>query len=288
MNNALLSSADVDLQYLLKLARDKNKCVRDSAVIDLQLYGTEEIFGDLIFFCYENDYLTREAGAAVLGSLKIRKKENLKQVIELLAVLALHETSKRVRCSAISALGLRYVDSHCYRRHILSVLSKTTQDADDSIRLSTAEAVSYVENNKAIPMIEKLLRDKDKEVRDWTAFFLQSSKLDSEGIRDALVAMLNDEYEDARREAIYALAKLRDVRVTPTLQKELEKQNIVLKMLEAAGDLGVAALLPALRLIVRDFKGDGDEGEKIAKKQYERLKRKIYRQRHKGRQHSQK
>ena len=269
----------MNMLELIQSLSDDNPCIRNAAVLELQFNGSEEIVEEVVKLCSAPNYKLREASAAVLGFVNIQDSAKLRLATTCLTALALGDKSLRVRRSAISSLGGRYSKSPSVRRYILPVLVETAKDTSASIRLSTSEALSNVRSKIAAPLIEKLLQDTDKYVRDWTAFYLQFTNLDSKCIREGLLLMLQDEYDDARIEAIYALVNLKDRRVVPALKDELENDSVILKMLEAAGDIGDVALLPTLEGIVASFKGDGDEGERIAKKQYQRLLRKTQRQR---------
>lgn len=259
---------------LVQHLETKDPKVRSAAILELQLNGTEEILDRVLLLGKHGNYKAREAAAAVLGFMEITDRTKLREVVVLLAVLAFDDGSIRVRRSALSALGGRYAHSPLHRRYILSLLADAVQDPEATIRLSASEALSNVLNKKAIPLIETLLDDPDEGVLDWTAFYLQFTKLDSEGIRKRLVGMLDRSDGDARREAIYALARLKDRRVTPALHAELSKEFIRFRMLEAAGDLGDPTLLCVLKDIKVSFAGDR-ESEGIADKQYQRLKRKA-------------
>lgn len=99
----------------------KNPKLRSAAILELQLNGTEEILDRLLLLGKHGNYKAREAAAAVLGFMKITDRVKLREVVTLLTALALDDRSIRVRCSALSALGGRYIYSPLYRRHILSV-----------------------------------------------------------------------------------------------------------------------------------------------------------------------
>jgi HEAT repeat protein len=191
----------------------------------------------------------------------ISPREKLEKVVNILSFFALDDSSKEVRHSAIYALGYRYSIERKYRRFIVSILARTAEDADASLRLASTHALSNVGDKKIIPVVEKLLRDQDKHVRDWTAFYIKNSTysgFDSEEIRNALVTMLDDEYDDARSEAVCSLAFLRDRRALAALHQELDVNEYTIKniMAEAAADLGDASLLPNLEVWDERFPGD--------------------------------
>ena len=277
---ALLYCRDLDINEIISLLGSSNSYIRNAAIIRLQLeiYTDHKLVINMIQLCSSGNYRLRTSGVSVLGCFENLSAESLEIIINILSCFALHDSSREVRISAIYSFGYRYSIDRRYHPFIISILKKTANDDNNLIRLATVHALQNVRDKSAIPIAEKLLRDDNKDVRNWAAFSLQLTGLDSDEIRNGLVAMLKDECDEARYEAIYALTTFRDRRVLPALQQELQKETIILKMLEAAGDLGDAELLPYLKNIVNDFKGSADEGERIAIKQFRRLQRKVQRQ----------
>lgn len=269
------------ISNIRNLLTETNRDIRVRSIYELQRDATEETIDALMVLCSDSDYKVRATAATVLGWVAIRDKKKLHDATRILIGLAVDEKSIRVRSAAIAALGARYDSRPVCHRMIFPVLVQASQDAKNSIRLAVSGALSSIENKKSIPLVENLLSDSNRDVRNWTAFFLEWTRLDSEGIRNALVNMLEDEFDDARCEAIWALARFKDSRVLPVLRHELQKKVVGLRMIKAAGDLGDASLLPELKQLVNDFKGDGDEGERIAQKQYKRLMRKTRIRNHK-------
>ena len=286
---AFLYCRDLNERELLDLLGHRNSYIRTAAVNKLQIQGPGGAMlrcgcGDfqtarpgsnsialspsnagltdhMIELCSARDYRLRSSGAAVLASLTIGSKEKLERVINILSFFALNDSSKEVRISAIYALGYRYSLERKYHGFIFSILARTAKDADAALRLAGTHALSNVREKKMIPVVEKLLRDQDKHVRDWTAFYVKNSEysgFDSEGIRGGLVAMLDDEYDDARAEAVCSLAFLRDRRALPALHRELDVDAESIKdiMAEAAADLGDASLLPNLEVWDQRFPND--------------------------------
>ena|GEM_PF-298070 len=258
--NAFWYCRDLNERELLDLLDHRNSYIRVAAVEKLQIQANAELADRMIELCSATDYRLRSSGAAILASLTFSSKEKLEQVINILSFFALNDSSKEVRSSAIYALGYRRAMERKYHNFILSILTRTAKDADASIRFATTHALGQLEDKKAIPVVEKLLRDPDKHVRDWTAFYIKNSDsgYDSEEIRNSLVAMLDDEYDDARAEAVCTLAYLRDKRALPALRRELDVNEYSIKdvMAEAAADLGDASLLPNLEVWAERFPGD--------------------------------
>jgi HEAT repeat protein len=58
-------------------------------------------------------------------------------------------------------------------------------------------------------------------VRDWATFAFRTSKIDSTGIRTALIQRLSDDDKTTRSEAICALAQRGDLRCLEQLRRDL-------------------------------------------------------------------
>lgn len=159
------------------------------------------------------------------------------------------ETDPAVIAAVISALGHTCEEEAC-----LAVLAFAGHRAD-KVRLAVAQAVGIgtetiaAQNLVAQTLIE-LSRDPSDEVRDWATFQLGSIlELDSPAIREALAERVNDEYADARNEAVVGLALRKDPRAfAPTLEM-LTSEWVYSLAIEAAGALADPRFAPALHAI---------------------------------------
>jgi HEAT repeat protein len=90
------------------------------------------------------------------------------------------------------------------------------------------------------------MKDPDDEVRNWATFALgQQTQYDSTEIRDAIRERLSDTFEDARDEAVWALAIRHDPQGLRLLLDRLEAVNYKAGDEYAACDtLGVSVLNP--------------------------------------------
>jgi HEAT repeat protein len=105
----------------------------------------------------------------------------------------------------------------------------------------------------AIEALIALSADLDGETRDWATFGLgsQLEDEDTEAIRDALAARLDDPDGDTSGEALLGLAGRRDPRALPVLLARLDDDpgNLIV---EAAAALGAPEALPALQRLKRE------------------------------------
>lgn len=121
----------------------------------------------------------------------------------------------------------------------------------EEVRFAVAFALPGVAGcppaDEAAGALVRLTRDPDPEVRDWATMGLgEPFDADSEEIRDALAESLTDEEGDTAGEALLGLAQRTDPRALAPLLARLDSDpgNLVV---EAAGALGAAEALPALR-----------------------------------------
>jgi HEAT repeat protein len=271
----------LDDDGLFALIFEANYSLRTAAAIRIMYRGGEHNYMRAYELCFHKNFKLREIGAFILGEVIWTSSEVERDIRRLLQRLALEDTSSRVRARAVASLGMRCSCFHKICRPLVNIFSSVINDRSPLVRSALAAIILYVPSKKIIPLAEQLLMDEDQNVRHWAAFSTGVRKWDTQIIRDSLISMLDDSLQEGREEAIYTLSVLGDKRVLPALKSELEKNFKVFRMLEAAANLGEPELVPLLKKIVSSYKGDGDEAELNAIKQYRRLIGKIQRQKHK-------
>lgn len=146
---------------------------------------------------------------------------------------------------------------------------------DEDVRYTVAHALPscarYVEDDDApadevlavaahnepiVAALMVLAGDEDGDVRDWAIFGVAGFELDVPEVRQLYVDHLDDPHEDAREEAIYGLAALRDERALEPLiglLRDVDDEgvpgNAAVRAAEAFAD---PRLLPALRPLLGD------------------------------------
>jgi HEAT repeat protein len=135
---------------------------------------------------------------------------------------------------------------------------------DGQLRLSLAQALQCGSDDepvrdRVIDVLIPLTRDELGDVRDWACFGLGQLEADSLEARDALAARLDDEHVDARQEALFALATLRDQRARAACARELADPDAIgLLVLRAAAALAEPSLLPLLNDLADEWAADDD------------------------------
>lgn len=173
-----------------------------------------------------------------------------------LLVQACRDEHPEILVSAIAALG------HCGDPRGLAAVVRHAAHPDEDVRFAVAGALPMVAGDPpaagAVSALIGLSADPDSDVRDWATFGLGSMlDEDSEPIRDALAARLDDPDGDTAGEALVGLARRHDPRALPVLLATLAGNpgNLII---EAAAELGAAEALPALRQLKRDGWQDHD------------------------------
>jgi hypothetical protein len=142
----------------------------------------------------------------------------------------------------------------------------THPDAD--VRLTLAQQLPFLTTAEVPPanlvgVAIGLSADPDHQVRDWATFAIgqQWREVDTEAIRRALAARLDDDDRETRQEALVGLAYRRDPRALPRVRAALSRPDGEVWLLEmiAAGALGDPALH---ELVMRHQTGwDGDAAQ---------------------------
>ena len=112
---------------------------------------------------------------------------------------------------------------------------------DDEAPLTGAEGES---NCRRLMM---LMRDEDPANRDWATLLLAQQGMDTDEVRQALLAAAEDENEYVRAEAILGLAQRDKALALPLLRRELGGECVAVPLLEAAALVADPSLVPDLR-----------------------------------------
>jgi HEAT repeat protein len=174
----------------------------------------------------------------------------LEETLPLL-IDASHDGDADVIAAAVTALGL------LWDPRALPAIVRHAGHRSADVRCSVAVAIPGAAGDPpspdAIAALIALSADSDAEARDWATFGLgsQLEDQDTEAIRDALAARLDDPDGDTSGEALLGLAVRRDPRARPALLARLDDDpgNLIV---EAAAALGAVEALPALQRLKRE------------------------------------
>jgi HEAT repeat protein len=199
-NNQGMNPEDINELFLRTLSGNYEDDAPWDAVAALRRMGTREVFDQAAAWCQSDVPLKRARGADVLAQL--RKAPDCKvnafseESYALLTELVQEESHPRPLASAIAALG-------------------------------------HLDNPSAVPIIANFHAHPNAEVRYDVAFALGCFPDEPRSVQ-ALVRLMRDADEDVSEEALVGLAKRKDRRIVPMLLAELEKQEVGVRVIEAA------------------------------------------------------
>jgi HEAT repeat protein len=201
------------------------------AKVFLQQQTSREVFEAVKDLCQSADAWCRASGIEIM--MRMPGKSFLLEAQELIVRIA--ETEAEVR--VIEALAYALVHLEVPERW--KFLVGWTHNSSAAARFAIAYSLGGCSDNlDVVNSLISLSRDVDEDVRDWATFGLGDlSDLDTPAIRDALVDRLQDDFIDARCEAIYGLAKRHDARVINALNSELQKDAVGSLVLDAVHEL---------------------------------------------------
>jgi HEAT repeat protein len=219
-----------------------DEAARWDAVAALQRGGDDATFDACARLCRSTSPLDRALAADVLGQLGGSGDESPFRECSCARLLdLLGDTDARVLASATVALG------HLAIRDGIEPLLELARHASTDVRHGVALALSGNDAALAVAGLVRLSADVDPTVRDWATFALGAqTELDTPGLRDALVARLDDPHDDTRAEALAGLARRGDARANPAILRELTSGTVGRLAVEAARDAPSATLLDAL------------------------------------------
>jgi hypothetical protein len=213
---------------------------------------TEFDLGSL--YARSTDALDRATGAEILGQLGWRRDCFHDESVDILIGL-LSDTDDDTIASAGYALG------HRNDARAIPFVLPLIHHTNPNVRLAAAAGLAGHEDPAAIAGLIVLAGDTDRDVRNWSAFYLGSIiDTDTPDIREALAPLLNEEDGEIRGEALMGLARRRDPRALPALIRELEGAFEGSWCLEAAELLADPILVPKL-VSLRAMLDPVDEGK---------------------------
>lgn len=254
---------------LIQYLSDADAMKRRAAVRELHVRNTKDTPRQAMALCRSENPLVRESAALVLGQLKFPDTEAGREtglrVMTLLCEMAISDPRAVVRAGAMCALGHR-ASQVGDMSLVLRAAQTCGRDRSALVRYYTAFALGYINLPGAETVLLPLLRDPNKDVRDWAAFavYMQqdedSTVYDTPEIRDALLDLARNDVWEIRFEALCALGVLREKRAVPLLAKELDDADgIYLDLATAAGKIGDPSLIPLLEEALDHF-GDEENG----------------------------
>lgn len=229
-----MSGDELQEVFARTLRGDYNDDQPWEAVRELRYIGTRDVLDIAAGWCHSADPLMRARGADViaqLGKTGDHPSNNFPQeAFAVIAELVRRETEIRPLSAGIFALG--QLDNS----GAVPLVARYQAHPDPRVRYAVTRTLgSYPSDADSVAALLKLTADDDPDVRDWATFGLGVlGDADTPEIREALAARLLDTNQDAREEAVVALAKRHDRQTLPALMELLEGPDASSRVIEAA------------------------------------------------------
>ena len=194
----------------------KTEKARQARVDALQADGTRETLEVALAACRSPSPRERSIGADVLGQLGFADSTPFwAESAPVLAALAAGDESPDVVQAAVVALGHLAWEHADDMRSVVPLLVRLAHHRDRNVRHGVAVSLPrFQDDEAAIASLIGLTRDRSARVRNWATFGLgNQTDVDSAAVREALFERLDDRDQDARSEALAALATREDPRV---------------------------------------------------------------------------
>lgn len=252
-----MTSGQEGLRALLQRAAiTQDEDERYAIVAELQSRTDRPAFEAACALTWSGHPGERMLGLDILGQLGFPAGRPFLEETLPVVLACCGDDRQQVLSSAITALG-HLADP----RGLPAALGHVTHPCEQ-VRLAVAFALPSVAGDppadEAVDALIRLTRDQDPEIRDWAAMGLTSPfEADTEEVRNALADRLADKEGDIAGEALLGLAQRKDPRALGPLLAWLDNDpgNLIV---EAAGALGAAEALPALRRLESEGWPDRD------------------------------
>lgn len=213
----------------------------EAALASIRRRGTREVFDRATAMCGDSDPKTRQIGVQILCQLGGRERKFGDESLQIFLDLLAREKDHGVLAAVGWGLG------HLGKRFAVERLIELKGHENADVRLGVVGGLLGNSDERAIQTLIDLSDDVEARVRNWaTAGIGMMCELDRKDIREALYKRLSDSDEETRLEALYGLAKRRDLRVLNLLKARLSPESADYLDVLAAESLADPRLVPAL------------------------------------------
>lgn len=243
---------------LVSSLSSSNSMEQLAAARELQLRGGREVIQLANTFCQSSDYKKRKLGVFILGQISLTSEKEEQAVFDILTKHATEDKSAIVRSTAIESMAHRYSKNSLFATSLTKHCFMTFNNKSVYVRRATAFALSFINDEKTIPLLVSLCNDENDEVKNWAAFAINSNEYDTKEIRDCFFEMLSAPNSEIKGEAITGLARCHDMRVIPVLKQELKQKVVYDDLIEAVENIGDKSFLPILESLLSEFDDDDE------------------------------
>lgn len=157
---------------LLNLIEDEDPIVRTSAAKQLHFRPNKKVFEKSINLVSSKKDYEREIGAFLLGQLGTPNHPYKMQSFSYLVRL-MSDASSEVRASAVAAIGHLGANTPIDDNNILNCVIQLAKDKCSDVRFCCAFALASFNSDDARKVLNDLIADHCKIVRDWAKISLE-------------------------------------------------------------------------------------------------------------------
>jgi HEAT repeat protein len=203
-------------------AEDFDSDERWQAIAVLHNRASEETFALAAELCHSTDPRRVSDGLDLLAQLGSPDRLHQPEARRLIREALRPDLPEAVLVSAASAVG------HQDDSEAVPLLVALASHTSPEVRFSVAFGLGGLEGPEVVPALTGLTSDLDSDVRDWSTFALARLRQDdSDAIRAAFWARIEDEDLDTRWEAIAGLVLRQEPKVRGYLEVELRRAPLV-------------------------------------------------------------
>lgn len=234
-----------DEKLFIRLQNNKSDKTYWENIRELRSRANENIFKTCIKLSKSVNSKDRTIAVDILAQLGIPPRPFYKESKKVFFNILQKESDKDVLFSVLYAIG--HNNEKLTSQEISKICSfQNSKDVD--IRKSLVYALLSVDNKLAIDTLIHLTADPISYIRDWATFGIgQQIERDNKNIRQALWLRTQDKDRYVKFEAIFGLAKRKDIRVKENIKRELLAFEYETLLFEAIAELKDTDFLPLLK-----------------------------------------
>ena len=223
-----------------------------TCVVALHYRGTREVFEAASALCASPNARNRGIGVWILGQLGVDPPTFVAESVDLLLGMLETERDTAILENISVALG------HRRDPRAIGPLIRLRHHPAAYVRYGVVLGIMNFEDSRVTETLIGLSGDVEGRVRDWATFGLGSLQdIDTPEVREALLARVTDDDEQARGEAMVGLARRRDPRVTESIRKELAGGSAGELVIRAAAEFPDLSYVPHLLSLLESQKAKG-------------------------------
>jgi hypothetical protein len=234
-----------DEKLFFRLVNNKSDKTYWENIRELRSRANPNIFNTCVKLIKSSRPQERIIGIDILAQLGLTPRPFFKESRKLFFGILKKEKDPKALLSVLYAIGH---NNEKLKSDEIALLASSKDNADEGVREGLVSALLSVDNKLAIDTLIQLTTDKVSHIRDWATFGIGAQiERDNKFIREALWLRVDDKDRFTKFEAIFGLAKRKDIRVKEKIIRELLQWKYEPLLFEAIGELKDKDFLPLLK-----------------------------------------